>query len=367
MLILVALALAALFIALCHKPIRAHAGVFYIAAAAITLLADIVDFTFMPAGVRAYTVDLFTHGTFATALWIVIMWTGALKNGSPLMKILMPIRGQLSIFAAILTICHNVFYGKTYFLRLFTAAPSMPAAQLAAAIISVVMIVLLVPLTVTSFMTVRKKMQARSWKKLQRWAYLYYGLLYVHIMLVTMPGAHAGKLSSIVSVMVYTALFLAYACFRVRKYLVMRKKLSPKKTAAVAAAVIAAGMLVLCGELWLMNSADEPAAPAAETQTDETQPADEGESASGGAVTVEGSAYGYDGDVYVTVTVENGLITTITGYTEETDPYYFDMCFGKVSTAIIDTQSCEVDAVSGATYSSQAIMDAVSSALRKID
>ncbi len=48
------------------------------------------------------------------------MYTGALKNGSKLMKILMPIRAELSIIASILTLAHNISFGRYHFITLFT-------------------------------------------------------------------------------------------------------------------------------------------------------------------------------------------------------------------------------------------------------
>lgn len=367
MLILLALLLSAGFVALFHKSIKVHSKLFYLIAAAVTLVISLFDFSFLPVPIQNTMIGLFSRGAFATALWIVIMWTGALKNGSRLMKKLMPIRGELSIFAAILTLGHNFFYGKTYFVRLFMNAASLPWTQLTAAIMSVVMILLLLPLTITSFPAVRKRMQARKWKKLQRWAYLYYGLLYAHIMLVTMPGAFGGKFSSVISVIVYTAAFLSYLCFRVRKYLILKKKADPKKTLTAAVAIIIVGMTIFIGVLYagsrpVQGSQDDVVGQiqdSTETRPDVSEQGNEN-------VTVSGHAYGYDGEVYVTVTLENGVITDITGYTEESDDFYFNRCYEKVTAAIIETQSCEVDAVSEATYSSQAIMDAVESALKQV-
>lgn len=362
MLILFALLLAFGFVALFHQTIKRHPNWFYLIAAAIALAVGFMDGSFLPAAVQKSLLALFTHGAFATAIWIIVMWTGALKNGSKTMKKLMPIRGELSILAAILTFGHNLFYGKTYFVRLFTNARSLPWTQLLAAIFSVVMILLLLPLTITSFPKVRKKMSAKQWKKLQRWAYLYYGLLYAHIMLITMPGALSGKMSSVISVLVYTLIFLSYLCFRVRKYLILRKKANPKTTLTLAVAICVIGLLICGAALWTGNHSDSDAQVPAEDSV-QTQP-EVGEV--GGAI-VSGHAYGYDGEVYMTVTVENGVITHIEGYTEESDDFYFNRCYEKVIGAILETQSCDVDAVSGATYSSQAIMDAVASALKQVD
>ena len=58
------------------------------------------------------------------------------------MKRLIVIRGELSIMASIMILCHNIFFGKTYFVRLFTSALTMPVTQLLAAIASLLMLVI---------------------------------------------------------------------------------------------------------------------------------------------------------------------------------------------------------------------------------
>lgn len=79
--------------------------------------------------------------------------------------------------------------------------------------------------------------------------------------------------------------------------------------------------------------------------------------------TYTGQAYGYGGDVQVQVTVKNGYITDITILSSpgETEPYF------TLAKTIIDTvikkQTWEVDAVSGATYSSNGILGAVQNAI----
>ncbi|MDE6679689.1 MAG: FMN-binding protein, partial [Ruminococcus sp.] len=79
--------------------------------------------------------------------------------------------------------------------------------------------------------------------------------------------------------------------------------------------------------------------------------------------TYSASAYGYDGDVYVDITVENDVITAIHARTEESDEWYFNSAQESVISSILSSQSTSVDAVSGATYSSKAIMEAVKKAL----
>lgn len=65
----------------------------------------------------------------------------------------------------------------------------------------------------------------------------------------------------------------------------------------------------------------------------------------------------------VTVEVSGGKITAIQVDSSEDAPSFFNAAYTMVSNEIISSQTAEVDAVSGATYSSGGIMDAVSNAL----
>ncbi len=112
MLFLIAIAAAFGFAYLCKKPLKQHPYIFYIGAAVISIIVAAVDFRNVPEFVNTYIIGLFSRGAFGTALWAVVMWTGAFPNGSKPIKAFMPIRGELSIFAAILTLGHNIGYGK---------------------------------------------------------------------------------------------------------------------------------------------------------------------------------------------------------------------------------------------------------------
>ena len=79
--------------------------------------------------------------------------------------------------------------------------------------------------------------------------------------------------------------------------------------------------------------------------------------------TYQASAYGYDGEVHVTVTIQNDMIVDIQAYTDESDDWYFGTAKNHVITQILNRQETQVDAQSGATYSSDAIMAAVQRAL----
>jgi DMSO/TMAO reductase YedYZ heme-binding membrane subunit/uncharacterized protein with FMN-binding domain len=305
------------------------------------------------------------------------MVTGALPNGSKAIKRLMPIRGQLSIIACILTLGHNIAYGKTYFVLLFTNASNMPLYQVLAACCSIVMLIIMLPLFVTSFTSVRRKMNAKKWKQLQRFAYLFYGLLYCHVMLLNYSRAVRGIRISQISVVVYTFVFGGYALCRVLKAKAIRHKKQDNLARRQATAIIGwlfAIIVLICGmnvhEFVVNAKAQTVGSDAMEeeiTETSETTTltdieteADTEETYSDGIYT--GKAMGMNAMITVSVTVENGEIADVAiESSREDEPYLSDSL--TVIGDILNTQSTEVDVVSGATYTSGGIIDAVKAAL----
>ena len=210
MLFIISLIIVALFIYFLKDSLKKYANIFYIGAAVISIAVFLLEFLPMHLFVKNNILGIFAKGSLGTAMFVVVMYTGALPKGNKLIAPLMKIRGELSITAAILVLCHNFTYGMTYFRMLFTKTSLLSATQLAAAVISLV-------LTVTSFPSVRKKMQAKKWKQLQRTAYVFYGLMYVHIMLINIPYARLGLGMYIANVVIYSIVFLGYAAMRISK------------------------------------------------------------------------------------------------------------------------------------------------------
>ena len=80
--------------------------------------------------------------------------------------------------------------------------------------------------------------------------------------------------------------------------------------------------------------------------------------------TYEGTGTGYKGDIRVEVVVGNGEITSIE-VTETTDDAAYFSQAEALTEEILDRQTTEgVDAVSGATFSSNGIIEAVKDALK---
>ncbi|MBR4200075.1 MAG: FMN-binding protein [Oscillospiraceae bacterium] len=432
MLFLISFLIAGAFSAFCGKAIRKYPAPFYLAAAVLSAGTAILANTRipMPAFVQQNIIALLTKGILAAAFWAVIMWTGALPNGSRMMKMLMPQRGQLSIFAAILTLGHVIGLGISMLPRWLKKADALNLT------ICFVLMLIMLPLTVISVQKIRRKMKAKTWKSLQRFAYFFYALIPVHVIGLNIAKAHSGRKDVLLNLMLYLGVFLSYAVCRINKWYQVKRKperLIGLKLASWGAFLV--GMIVFAAAAFPQNQTDTVQTENAEVQeessqiqttaaavtttfsaqkdetftssgTDSTEPdttdlttettaSEETTSADESSDSIEddesseqndeseaqeepeppapvriyqngtftATAYGYDGNITVHVTIQDDRITDITAETEESDDSYFFDAKSTVIPAIIRSQAADVDACSGATYSSNGIMAAVRAAL----
>ena len=246
MLLIISLIIVSLFIYFLKDSLKKHAGIYYIGAAVISIAVFLIGFLPMPLFLKNNILGIFAKGSLGTAMFVAVMYAGALPKGSKLIAPLMKIRGELSITAAILVLCHNFTYGITYFKMLFIKPEALSATQFTAAIISLVLIIIMIVLTVTSFQAVRKKMKAKKWKQLQRTAYVFYGLMYVHIMLINIPYARLGLGMYIANVVIYSIVFLGYAAMRIAKAVSVKAARAGKTYQKTTDAVLYGLALVLC-------------------------------------------------------------------------------------------------------------------------
>ena len=79
--------------------------------------------------------------------------------------------------------------------------------------------------------------------------------------------------------------------------------------------------------------------------------------------TYVGTALGYANDVKLQVNVQNGFISNITILSHKETPGISDKAFEQIPSKIVSSQSVNVDTVSGATYTSKAIINAVNQVL----
>ena len=343
------------------------------------------------------------RGVLAGSLFIWVMQAPVLPKSFSGRKTIYLLRGEMAICASLITLAHNLAFGGKYFGALFLGQGHISLMELHAAIVSCLMILLLIPLTVTSFQAVRRKMQGKTWKKLQNWSYLFYLLLYLHIFFIYQGALIRGKGDYFFTLMLYSFIFGLYGFLRIRQYRIQKegkeKKTFPllriggilpivclflsgfysagKYRAALEANVdkIRAqesvseqhgqGEEINSSEKAVEASGDKASTNSSDASSD-SQAADE-DSISGAYKDGEcfGKASAYNGNVEVKVTISGGKITAIDIVKTKDDEEYFFDAQKKVIPEILEKQSTDVDAVAGATTSSEGICHAVEKALEE--
>ena len=343
------------------------------------------------------------RGVLAGSLFIWVMLAPVLPKSFSGRKTIYLLRGEMAICASLITLAHNLAFGGKYFGALFFGQGHISLMELHAAIVSCLMILLLIPLTITSFQTVRRKMQGKTWKKLQNWSYLFYLLLYLHIFFIYQGALIRGKGEYFFTLMIYSCIFGFYGFLRIRQYRIQKegkeKKTFPllriggilpivciflsgfysagKYRAALEANVDKIRAQESVSEQHGQGEENNSSKKASEASGDkasanssdassDSQAIDE-DSISGAYKDGEcfGKASAYNGNVEVKVTISGGKITAIDIVKTKDDEEYFFDAQKKVIPEILEKQSTDVDAVAGATTSSEGIAHAVQKALEQ--
>ena len=349
------------------------------------------------------------RGVLAGSLFIWVMLAPVLPKSFSGRKTIYLLRGEMAICASLITLAHNLAFGGKYFGALFLGQGHISLMELHAAIVSCLMILLLIPLTVTSFQAVRRKMQGKTWKKLQNWSYLFYLLLYLHIFFIYQGALIRGKGEYFFTLMLYSFIFGFYGFLRIRQYRVQKETREKK---AVPLLRIAGILPIVCLFLSVFYSAGkyraaleanvdkiraqetvaeskgsaestgrgEDKSDASEKATEAAEDKASANSSNGssdsqaGANSASGAyqdgeylgkASAYNGNVEVKVTISGGKITAIDIVKTKDDEEYFFDAQKKVIPEILEKQSTDVDAVAGATTSSEGIAHAVQKALEQ--
>lgn len=459
MLFIIALAIVLCLVCFGDKALKKHPIPFYIAGTVVTVAVVIISQTklihTLPEFMCDYIISIFSKGSFAAALWCIVMWAGALPNGSAPIKKIMPIRGELSILASAVTLSHIITYGIQYVKTLtnnIKLGRSFTSEFIFTCITVIVLTLIMLPLAVMSFKKIRKKMKPKTWKNIQRLAYIFYALIYIHIMILYVPQAQRGMTEKYISIIAYSIVFIGYALMRIRKAIL---KKNPDKS-VISGVVCGVSAIILIGIAAVLSygkaperkipdipvSATTTSAPVTTTEYNSTETTttavssvsttaetvstgtgttdtagtftgtettNETENATEEATevtettpvednpepdqpdepqysdtpqepeptpepepepqyiynngTYSGTAYGYAGDITVTIIIENDVIIDIQAVATDDDPDYYDYAMYYVLPQIQQSMSADVDAYSGATYSSQGIMDAARNAL----
>ena len=210
-------------------PVVFYMGVYIWQAVVVAYYGLKLDETF-PDWFTTYFMNIFQRGMFSTITFMVVMFLGTVTAHNQITRKLMSIRGELSIIGCLSVICHNIIFGVLYFPALVQHPEIMTTRNIAASVITIILLVLMIPLFVTSFKSVRRKMKAKSWKKLQRLAYPIFFLIYVHVIVLFSEDVE----KNLAGIVIYTLIYGAYAVLRLRKAY-MKKGLKRPAAAAQAA------------------------------------------------------------------------------------------------------------------------------------
>lgn len=210
---------------LLRNQIKKYPGVFYALAALIEILYMAGTYFGLPDIVWQPLFLLVQKCTLATALFIVVMYVGVLPKGTKNYLWLKGIRAELSIIACILSLGHMIMCLIPYLPRIL-AGTGIKGNVLFSFVLAVVLFILILVLGITSFSAVKKRMGTATWIKVQKWSYLFYALLYVHLMAMLLPSALAGGVQAIITTVFYTVVFVSYAVLRVRRAMLDRKQVA---------------------------------------------------------------------------------------------------------------------------------------------
>lgn len=196
-----------------RNPLKACPTAFYALAIAVDVAFVAGTFWGLPRDVWSVLFVLIQKCLLPLALFVVVMYIGALPRDSRPCRWLKAVRAELSIVAWILSLGHMAVYGATYLPRLLTGG-RMDANVVASFAVAVVLLALLLVLGVTSFNAVKKRMRTETWKRVQKLAYPFFLLVYAHLLLMLAPSALHGGIAATTSVAVYSVVFAAYVVLR---------------------------------------------------------------------------------------------------------------------------------------------------------
>ncbi|MDR2811359.1 MAG: hypothetical protein LBB84_12555 [Tannerellaceae bacterium] len=192
--------------------IKKHAAAYY------TVMAIPFAMMAIPFVVRLFGIEMFGFGripflggilrdyvhagTLGFPLLIIVMYMGALDAKNPYVKKLLMIRKELSILSGFPIFTHSLIRVTNNFpnaLRFFTghegdmssadATHSLGAGiSNVSLVLGILLLALYIPLWVTSFDAVHRRMGGVRWKKWQRWSYVLYAMLFIHAVGIQVGG-----------------------------------------------------------------------------------------------------------------------------------------------------------------------------------
>ena len=184
------------------KFIRKHNVKIYIAAAIISILA----FIFQD---KAITTPVM-QGFLGLSFFYIVMITGAIDKKHKIKAKFVGLRREYSIIGFIIISPHAL----NYTLQGLNGTRSLEWFGL-------ISFVLMIPLFITSFLAIRKKMKAKTWNLIQSAAYIIYLLLFVHLIL-----NYTQTINLVLYIVIFGFYFVMKIIYEVKKIRIKRNKQS---------------------------------------------------------------------------------------------------------------------------------------------
>lgn len=141
---------------------------------------------------------------------MLVMFAGVFRKRWIVYKKILLVRGDLAILGFIFLIPHGIE-------RLSLALNGYQSTGLVAAIV-------MLPLTISSFMIIRKRIRPDRWKKLHKLAYLAYLMIYIHIGFEIFLNPLNFYIKINEQSLLFHLLFVIYLVLIVNKVLIHRKR-----------------------------------------------------------------------------------------------------------------------------------------------
>ncbi|WP_026887604.1 ferric reductase-like transmembrane domain-containing protein [Clostridium beijerinckii] len=201
--------------------IKKHYYLYYSLAVGIAIITSFYEILRITSDAKLEGVILTLEktsirGLISVSFFILVMYAGALNQKWTITKKLRSIRAELAIIGSIMLLPHGIVYCIRFIilkLPKIISEGTFPILYLSYIGVGIIGFIVMIPLFITSFKKIRRKMQGKQWKRLQRWAYLFYFLTYLHILLILLNEKEIDwvRLSS------YTIVFISYMWLKILK------------------------------------------------------------------------------------------------------------------------------------------------------
>lgn len=181
--------------------IRKHSLKFYIGTSIFSIVAFLLnDKPFMKP---------ITQGFLGLSLFYLVMIAGSVPKKSKLRIKLFGLRREYSIIGFIISMPHAL----KYLLQVFNGTITIPWFGLIA-------FIMMIPLFITSFATIRKKISLKTWKLIQSPAYLIYLLLLIHLI-----KNYSEKINLILYIVMFSFYFISKVIYEWMRIKEKKRKL----------------------------------------------------------------------------------------------------------------------------------------------